>query len=329
MQTRRITFNQYPLLLRQIDKPPPFLELAGADIIEEDYRFLCVVGARNHTDYGADVTKHLIAGLKGYKIVIVSGLALGIDSIAHESALANDLKTIAVPGSGLSDSVIYPHNHIALAKKIIDTGNTLISPFDNDQPSALWTFPTRNRLMAGISHATLIIEGKQGSGTLLTAKHALEFNRDVMIIPGSIFSETSFGPHLLYKDGAIPITNSDEILYNLGLKDFSPPISPSRSRRETSKAKDIPNRTTRNQSHSDIETSDRLDSMSMFDNATYDNLSSNEKSIIELLKENPKSKTDIIDNLSLTAVKLNILLSQLEMKNIIMNEGAEIRLKRW
>ncbi len=217
MQTTCLTFDQYPFLLQQIRNPPKFLDCAGAWPPPNDHKYLCVIGAREHSEYGQNVCQSLIAGLKGYPIIVVSGLAIGIDSIAHEAALNNGLKTISFPGSGLDQSVLYPPCHLSLAKKIIASGNTLLSPFERHQPGAHWTFPTRNRLMAGLSHATLIIEGCRGSGTLLTADYALEFDRDVLIVPGSIFSDLSYGPHMLYRRGAIPITSSEEILEALGI----------------------------------------------------------------------------------------------------------------
>lgn len=232
MQTIHLTSEQFPPLLRTIRRPPRFLECAGALPPGEDYRYLCVIGSREPSEYGVETCKSLIAGLRNYPVVIVSGLALGIDSVAHVAALDNKMRTIAFPGSGLNKSVLYPHTHIALAQRIVDSGNTLLSSFKPDQTGAYWTFPSRNRLMAGSSHATLIIEGRQGSGTLLTAEYALQFDRDVLIVPGSIFSDLSYGPHKLHKDGATPVANSDEILRMLGFDIPEPDLLPRKDVRD-------------------------------------------------------------------------------------------------
>ncbi len=180
-------------------------------------KFLCVVGSRKASPYGVQVCKELISGLKGTNTVIVSGLALGIDSIAHQAALDAGLKTIAVLGSGLDWSAIYPRSHENLAKEIVASGGALISEHDHTFSPYKANFPERNRIMAGISHATLVIEASFRSGTLITARLALDYNRDVFSVPGSIFSSHSEGPHMLIRNGATPITSSHNILEALGL----------------------------------------------------------------------------------------------------------------
>ena len=151
-------------------------------------------------------------------VVIVSGLALGIDSIAHREAMKAGLKTIAVPGSGLDDKVLYPASHKNLAKEIIKSGGCLLSEFKPDFQATAWSFPQRNRIMAGISHAVLVIEAEQKSGTLITSKYATDFNRDVLALPGSIFSKTSNGPHMLIRLGATPISNAGDLREALGFE---------------------------------------------------------------------------------------------------------------
>ncbi len=326
MQTKRLTFNEYPLLLRQIHHPPKFLDISGAPIPSDDYKFLCVVGARDFTQYGADTCRHLVAGLKGYPVVIVSGLAIGIDSIAHEVALENGIKTISFPGSGLKESSIYPPSHLNLAKRIIESGNTLVSAFEPEQESTLWTFPSRNRIMAGISHATLIIEGRVGSGTLITAEHALGFNRDVFIVPGSIFSETSYAPHLLYKEGAIPVTSSREILVELGLEKPEPPIVKVKKKRPwykgrgDAKGNNILNLGSGAKKGSNLPTQE-------IENAKKEavNLSHEERAIIEALAFAPLSTTVLIEKTSLSPVKMNVLLSKLELQDLIKKDGEKFR----
>jgi DNA processing protein len=162
----------------------------------------------------------LIFGLAGYPVVTVSGLAHGIDGIAHRAALEARLTTVAIPGSGLNEKVLYPAWHRDLAKKIVTEGGALLSEYEPETRAAKWTFPKRNRIMAGLSQAVLVIEAKKDSGSLITANLALDYNRDVAVVPGRIDSPMSAGPHLLLKSGATPITESADILELLGLKEL-------------------------------------------------------------------------------------------------------------
>ena len=214
---RQLTPKEFPPLLKEIADPPTKLYLRGK-FPDHKNKFLAVVGARRFSAYGKEVCEKLIAGLAGFPIVIVSGLALGIDSIAHKAALQNRLITVAVPGSGLNDDVLYPPSHKNLAKEIIEKGGALLSEFEPGFISAPFAFPQRNRIMAGLSNAVLIIEAEQKSGTMITAKLATEYNRDVLTVPGSIFSKNSEGPHLLLRLGATPIRHSSDILEALGFE---------------------------------------------------------------------------------------------------------------
>jgi DNA processing protein len=207
--------DQFPGLLAQVPKLPETLRIRGA-LPPQTHTYITVVGSRKHTDYGAEACRALIRGLAGLPVVIVSGLALGIDSIAHRSALDYGLLTIAVPGSGLNDSVLYPATHLNLAREILESGGALVSPFPDDTPGAPWTFPVRNGIMAGISQATLVIEADIKSGTLITSSRATDLSRDVLALPGSIFSPQSEGPNQLIRDGATPITCADDLREALG-----------------------------------------------------------------------------------------------------------------
>lgn len=283
MKTVRLTAEQYPKLLKEIEDPPEYLDCAGAiPLSSDEYKYLCVVGARRYSEYGRDACVKLISGLKNYPIIIVSGLALGIDSIAHAQALRSGLKTLAFPGSGLSETVLAPATHLKLARKIVTSGGTLLSPFEYYQPGDKWTFPVRNRYMAGISHATLLIEGCKGSGTLITANHALEFNRDLMIVPGSIFSDLSYGPHTLFHDGATPVFSSEDILAVLG-------FDVNRSGPTTG---------------------------SLLDLAKI-SLSPDEQKIIRELQFSPMTSSQLIQKTELSASQFNILASQLELSGLI------------
>jgi len=206
-----------PKDLQEIPQPPKKLYLWG-DLPPEDTICLAVVGSRKATTYGKDVVKKLISGLKGYPIAIVSGLAVGIDTLSHEAALDAGLFTVAFPGSGISDAALSYNPNIKLMKKIIDSGGCLISEFEPETKAAYYTFPMRNRLVAGISKASLIIEAQEKSGTLITARMALDYNREVLAVPGPINSEFSKGTNRLIRQGATPITCSDDILEALGFK---------------------------------------------------------------------------------------------------------------
>ncbi len=212
---QKIAPEDFPPQLLEIPQPPDELYICGT-MPSKDMIHLAVVGSRKHTTYGKDACEKLIKGLRGYPIVIVSGLALGIDSIAHRAALDAGLATIAIPGSGLNSKVIYPATNIGLAEKIVESGGCLLSEFAPDFRATVWSFPQRNRIMAGLCKAVLIIEAEEKSGTLVTARLALDYNRDVLVVPGSILSSNSDGPNRLIRTGATPIRSSIDILEALG-----------------------------------------------------------------------------------------------------------------
>ena len=196
--------------------PPTELFIRGKFPDESHLVFLTIVGARHHSIYGKETCEYLIKGLRGYPIVIVSGLAIGIDAIAHQAALDAGLLTISFPGSGLGENVLYPNNNRNLAREILKHGGCLLSEYPEYYSSKDWMFPRRNRLMAGISRATLIIEATHKSGSRITTKLATDFNRDVLAVPGSILDKLSEAPNELIRMGAIPITSSQDILEALG-----------------------------------------------------------------------------------------------------------------
>ncbi len=215
----QIKKEEWPESLKEIPQPPEKLYFKGK-FPDSNSVYLAVVGSRKYSDYGKEVCQKLISGLAGYPIVIVSGLAIGIDTIAHQSALDAELTTIAFPGSGLNKEVLYPRSNLELAEKIIKSGGCLISEFEPDFGATAYSFPKRNRLMAGMSKAVLIIEAEIKSGSLITARLALDYNKDVLAVPGSIFSKNSTGVNWLIREGAIPVTTSQDILEALGF-DFN------------------------------------------------------------------------------------------------------------
>lgn len=211
-----------PPLLAEMPDPPKQLWARGEVPDTTAYKWLTVVGSRACTNYGRQAVRHFIAGLRGQPIVIVSGLAYGIDAEAHRAALEAGLTCVAVPGSGLDWNVLYPRANVNLAKDILAAGGCLLSEFKPDMRAADYTFPKRDRIMAGIAHATLIIEAKERSGTLITAKMATEYDRELLVVPGSIFSAESAGVHQFLKLGASPATEPADILKALGLATADP-----------------------------------------------------------------------------------------------------------
>ncbi len=210
-----------PKRLAEIPDPPKELYSVGdlPDFDDPEIKFLAVVGSRKHSSYGRAACEKIIEGLSGYPIVIVSGLALGIDTIAHETALRNGLATLSVPGSGLDEKFLYPKSNFALAKEILKRGGSLLSELPPKTAAMEWTFPRRNRIMAGLSDAVLLIEAEEKSGTLITARLGMDYNRDVLVVPGEIGSRTSIGTNRLLKEGAHPCLGSKEILEILGFQE--------------------------------------------------------------------------------------------------------------
>lgn len=203
--------SEFPQLLRETPQPPQKLNFRGA-MPPADMKLLSVVGSRQYTNYGAQAVEYLISGLKNYQVGIVSGLALGIDSLAHKAALDAQIYTLAIPGSGLSDSVLYPAVHKNLARNILAAGGGLLSEYEPDFKATKWSFPERNRLVCGIAGATLVVEAAPKSGSLITARLTVDYNRELLVVPGSIFSEKSKGTHQFLKLGATPVTEPTDIL---------------------------------------------------------------------------------------------------------------------
>lgn len=205
--------------LAETPEPPKLLRIRGSLDRTKDTVLLNIVGSRKYTPYGKACCEELIAGLAGYDITIVSGLAIGIDAIAHRCALDAGLPTIAFPGSGLAWSSLYPTANKQLALDILESGGALLSEFDDTLTGVYWAFPRRNRLLAGIAMMTLIIEAEEKSGTLITARLATDYNKIVGTVPGPITSKNSRGSHWLLKQGAVPITTSLDILRELGFEE--------------------------------------------------------------------------------------------------------------
>ncbi|MBI4086529.1 DNA-protecting protein DprA [Candidatus Kaiserbacteria bacterium] len=217
-----IAKDRFPGALAEIPDKPKMLYVRGA-LPPAEHKLLAVVGSRKYSTYGKQAVELVLGGLSGYPITIISGLAIGIDCLAHRAALDHTLNTIAVPGSGLAESVLYPAQNRALAHEILASGGGLISEFEPDFRATDWSFPQRNRIMAGMADAVLVIEATLKSGTLITSRLATDYNRDVLTVPGSIFSQNSDGPHMLIKLGATPVTSAEDVIFALGLKPHESP----------------------------------------------------------------------------------------------------------
>lgn len=272
-----------PLL--EIPEPPSALYIEG-QLPSAEKIFLTVVGSRRLSTYGREVCAELIKGLTGQPIVIVSGLALGIDTVAHQSALMAGLTTIAFPGSGLDRSVLYPASNRQLAEKIIASGGALISEYEPKFKATPYSFPRRNRLMAGLAKATLIIEASKKSGTLITARLALDYNRDVLAVPGSIHWPNSVGPNWLIREGATPITNSEDLLEALGLEN-----------KQAEK------------------------SLSLFSELE---LTPAESKILDLLKNGLTDRDELIEKSGYSPAEGNTALMLLTLKNLITDQAGEV-----
>ena len=206
---------RYPGYLREIPTPPPVLYVQG-EIQEVDRFAVAIVGTRRLTGYGRQVTRELAAGLVQNGVTIVSGLARGIDAIAHKTAVEMNGRTLAVLGSGLD--CVYPTEHRALAQQIIAGHGAVISEYGlGVQPEAK-NFPPRNRVISGLSLGVVVVEAGEQSGALITTRFAIEQDREVFAVPGNINSPVSLGPNRLIQQGAKLVTRVEDILEELNLQ---------------------------------------------------------------------------------------------------------------
>ena len=281
---KKLPKNKFPKTLLEIPQPPENLWIIG-ELPPLKLIHLCIVGSRKFTSYGKEICEKIVTGLKGYPIVIVSGFAMGIDTIAHKKAMQMGLKTIVFPGSGLSEDAMYPKTNIRMMREIVESGGCLVSEFEPDFKATQWSFPMRNRLMAGISKAVLIIEAEEKSGTIITARLTTEYNRDLLAVPGSVFSPNSKGTNRLIRQGATPITCAEDVLEALGFP---------KEKNEEKQAK------------------------------LFLDLSKDEKSILEFLRE-PMTRDDLTRAMKMSSSSVNSLLSLMEIKELIKEELGEIQ----
>jgi len=208
--------KNFPMPLAQIPNPPGVLYYKG-DLSLGKSPIIGIVGTRRCSDYGKQAVGEIASELTRAGFIIVSGLARGIDTIAHKTALENKGKTIAFIGTGLNKKNIYPQENLELTKKIVKQGGAIISELEPDAPGFKSNFLRRNRLISGLSSAILVIEAKNRSGALSTAYHAFRQKKKVFALPGSIYSPNSKGCNLLIKKGACLIESADDIIKELNL----------------------------------------------------------------------------------------------------------------
>lgn len=277
--------EDYPLPLTQIYDPPTVLYYKG-EIKPEDESAIAVVGTRKITGYGKLVTEKFASALAVAGLTIVSGLAKGVDSAAHWAVIKNSGRTLAILGSGVNN--IYPPENIKLATEIANGRGAIISEFPPDYPSLPGNFPSRNRIISGLSKAVLVTEAASDSGSLITARLALEQGREVFAIPGPITSDLSRGPADLIREGARLIFEPEEILEELGMNRVQ-----SSESRVQSEAK----------------------------------LSEQEKLIVEILASEQKHIDEICRSLKLSAAETSASLLKMEIYGIVRNLGSGVYCK--
>lgn len=280
------TDPNYPSLLTEIPHPPYILYRRGeADL--NNLPLITLVGSRRCTPYGKRVAYQLAKDFVQAGIGVVSGLALGIDAASHEGALHAQGLTIAVLGNSLDDHSIAPRSNFALAQSILSHSGALLSEYPPVTSASPYTFPARNRIMAGMTLGTVVVESTEKSGTLITAQMALEYNREVFAVPGSIFSEASSGPNHLIRSGAKIVTSVADVLEELNLS-----------------------------SHPKSSTS-----------AASENLSPEEAALLRLLSHEPLHIDNILKATTLDTSRANSTLTLLELKGLAKNIGAMTYIK--
>lgn len=285
---KKIYYEDFPLKLKEIPDAPPHIYIEGTLPDPDTHIYLAVVGSRKHTEYGKRACEDIIRGLAGNPFVIVSGLALGMDAIAHQSALSAGLPTVAIPGSGIAPETVAPKSNFRLARNIIESGGALMSEFEPEFEATPWSFPKRNRIVAGLCDAVLVIEAGIQSGALITAKLALNYSRDVLAIPGSIYSEQSAGTNSLLSRGAYLISSAEDIIRHFNI--------------------------TTNESEP---TQENL----------FESFTEQEIAVLRLLSE-PRDKSYLYDTSGLSISECSIVLSTLEIRGVVQEEYGKIYRKK-
>lgn len=205
----------YPTQLKEIPDAPKSLYVKGS--LESSIFDFCiaVVGSRKMSSYGLRVVRHIVGKFCEVGITVVSGFMYGVDMAAHKVAVETGAKTIAVMPCGID--AVFPRRFLKFYNEMLNAGNIVVSEYAGDMSPKKWTFPRRNRIVAGLSHGVLVIEAAYNSGSLITAKLALDYNRRVYAVPGNIFSDVSRGANGLIASGAMPVGNISHILKDFGV----------------------------------------------------------------------------------------------------------------
>lgn len=284
---RKISFltlkdKDYPELLRESPRPPFVLYIKGSTKVLNQSPAIAVVGTRRITSYGEEVTRILVSDLVINNFVIVSGLALGVDAVASAAAIGAGGKTIAVLGCGVD--CVTPRENEKLYNLIIEHGGAVISEFPLGHPPTLGSFPSRNRIIAGLSLGVLVTEGAEDSGSLITANEALKMKRAVFAIPGPITSSLSRGPYSLLKNGAKLVASAEDILKEFKIQKVKVKIESS--------------------------------------NSKVTNGTKEELAILEILENEPLNFDEILRRSKMNSSKLGSILSLMEVKGLIKNSGG-------
>lgn len=278
------TDETYPRLLKEIPDAPMILFVRG-NYDWKEKPLIAIVGTRKFTSYGEQVAERLATDLAHAGYVIVSGLAFGIDSIAHKAALVAGCETLAILGSGVDEASISPQSHLPLSRAVINSG-ALISEYLPGTKATEGTFPARDRIIAGMTLGTVVIEAPEKSGALITARLALDYNREVFAVPGSIFSPASLGTNRLTKAGAKIVTSVQDIL-----EEFP----------RTHSARNAPEETAP---------------------TAHLHLSPEEEKVLRLLSHEPLHVDKIIKEARLETSSANSILTLLEIKGLIRDVGS-------
>ncbi|MBI3379435.1 DNA-protecting protein DprA [Candidatus Gottesmanbacteria bacterium] len=275
----------YPNLLFQISDAPFLLYVMG-DIESLDLdKTVGVVGTRKITHYGEEVTRKLTEGLVDAGVTIVSGMAYGVDTVAHKTAVLNGGKTVAVLGCGVD--IIHPRTNTELYWQIVKKYGIVVSEFPVGMYADIGLFPARNRIISGLSLGTLVTEGAEDSGALITARYAAEQGREVFAVPGPITSQMSEGPTILLKQGAKLVTEVGDILEELKINPKS-----------------------------------KLQISNKIQNPNFQNLNKEEKIILDLLQNESLHFDELVKKSGISASKLGSILTMMEMKKLIKNNGG-------
>ena len=280
-----IADKNYPAELKNIDNPPAILFYKG-DLLNKDFsKCLAIVGSRKCSNSAIENTKYIINGLKNTKTIIVSGGAYGIDSAAHNGALENGLETIVVLGGGFD--FLYPKQNIPLFKKVLENNGVLVSEYYPTTQPDVYRFPERNRIISGLSKGTLVAEANIKSGALITARLCLEQGKELMCLPGMLSNPNTQGTHKLLKEGALLVTNAEDILgyLNWGNAKIEAPTT-----------------------------------------EHYD-LSEQERTVFEIIGLEPINVEMIAEKSKININDLMIILTMLELKGIIKQLAGEIYMK--